>query len=172
MTELNNQNSPFIHFHQKINFKFDGKKYHGYKGDTIASALLRHGVKLIGRSFKYHRPRGIYTCGIEEPNALVQIISEYSEPNARATIKKIYEGMEVESQNRWPSLDFDIGSINSIFSPLFSAGFYYKTFMGPHKSFGKKFMSPLLGRLQALESLQKNLNRSVLTFTITLILLL
>jgi len=92
MTELNNQNSPFIHFHQKINFKFDGKKYHGYKGDTIASALLRHGVKLIGRSFKYHRPRGIYTCGIEEPNALVQIISEYSEPNARATIKKFMKG--------------------------------------------------------------------------------
>ena len=102
MTELNNQNSHFVNFNQRINFKFDGVKYYGYKGDTIASALLRHGVKLIGRSFKYHRPRGIYTCGIEEPNALVQIINEYSEPNARATIKKIYEGMEVESQNRWP----------------------------------------------------------------------
>ncbi|MDB0033649.1 2Fe-2S iron-sulfur cluster-binding protein [Alphaproteobacteria bacterium] len=150
MTELNNQNSPFVHFHQRINFQFDGKKYYGYKGDTIASALLRHGIKIIGRSFKYHRPRGIYTCGIEEPNALVQIISEHSEPNVRATIKKIYEGMEVESQNRWPSLEFDIGSINSILSPLFSAGFYYKTFMGPHKSFWKKIYEPVIRKAAGL----------------------
>ena len=150
MTHLNNQNSPFIHFYQRINFQFDGKKYHGYKGDTIASALLRHRIKLIGRSFKYHRPRGIYTCGIEEPNALVQIISEHSEPNVRATIKKIYEGMEVESQNRWPSLEFDIGSVNSILSPLFSAGFYYKTFMGPHKSFWKKIYEPVIRKAAGL----------------------
>ena len=150
MIELNNQNSPFIHFHQKISFKFDGIKYFGYKGDTIASALFRNGVKLIGRSFKYHRPRGIYTCGIEEPNALVQIISEYSEPNVRATVKKIYEGMEIESQNRWPSLDFDIGSINNVFSPLFSAGFYYKTFMGPHKSFWKKIYEPVIRKAAGL----------------------
>ena len=138
MKELKTTSSSFINFNQKISFLFDGKKIFGFKGDTIASALLRNNINLIGRSFKYHRPRGIYTCGIEEPNALVQIISEYSEPNTRATIKKIYEGMEVESQNRWPSLDNDIGSINSLFSPLFSAGFYYKTFMGPHKSFWKK----------------------------------
>ena len=150
MIELNNQNSPFIHFHQKISFKFDGIKYFGYKGDTIASALFRNGIKLIGRSFKYHRPRGIYTCGIEEPNALVQIISEYSEPNVRATVKKIYEGMEIESQNRWPSLDFDIGSINNVFSPLFSAGFYYKTFMGPHKSFWKKIYEPVIRKAAGL----------------------
>ena len=112
MSELNLTDNKFIQFHQKIGFKFDGVKYYGYKGDTIASALLRNNIKLIGRSFKYHRPRGFYTCGIEEPNALVQIISEYSEPNTRATIKKIYEGMEIESQNRWPSLETDIGSIN------------------------------------------------------------
>ena len=73
----------------KIYFKFDGKRYGGNKGDTIASALLRNNVKLVGRSFKYHRPRGIYTCGIEEPNALVQIISEHNEPNNRATIKRV-----------------------------------------------------------------------------------
>ena len=108
MKELKTSSSSFINFNQKISFLFDGKKIFGFKGDTIASALLRNNINLIGRSFKYHRPRGIYTFGIEEPNALVQIISEYSEPNTRATIKKIYEGMEVESQNRWPSLDLSL----------------------------------------------------------------
>ena len=82
----------------KIYFKFDGKTYGGNQGDTIASALLRNEVKIVGRSFKYHRPRGIYTCGIEEPNALVQIINEHNEPNVRATVKKIYDGMVVKSQ--------------------------------------------------------------------------
>ena len=77
---------------QKVSFTFDGKKYFGFKGETIASALLRNNVNLIGRSFKYHRPRGIYTCGIEEPNALVQIINEHNDPNTRATVKRIYEG--------------------------------------------------------------------------------
>ena len=111
----------------KIYFKFDGKKYAGNQGDTIAAALLRNNVRLIGRSFKYHRPRGIYTCGIEEPNALFQIINEHNEPNVRATVKKIYEGMIVKSQNRWPSLKIDLGSINNILSPIFSAGFYYES---------------------------------------------
>jgi len=138
MKDLNVKDNKFIQFHQKISFQFDGKKYFAFKGDTIASALLRNNISLVGRSFKYHRPRGIYTCGIEEPNALVQVISEHSEPNTRATVKKIYEGMQIESQNRWPSLENDIGSINSFLSPLFTAGFYYKTFMGPHKSFWKK----------------------------------
>ena len=150
MSELNLTDNKFIQFHQKIGFKFDGVKYYGYKGDTIASALLRNNIKLIGRSFKYHRPRGFYTCGIEEPNALVQIISEYSEPNTRATIKKIYEGMEIESQNRWPSLETDIGSINNIFSPVFPAGFYYKTFMGPHKNFWKKIYEPIIRKAAGL----------------------
>ena len=150
MSELNLTDNKFIQFHQKIGFKFDGIKYYGYKGDTIASALLRNNLKLIGRSFKYHRPRGFYTCGIEEPNALVQIISEYSEPNTRATIKKIYEGMEIESQNRWPSLETDIGSINNIFSPVFPAGFYYKTFMGPHKNFWKKIYEPIIRKAAGL----------------------
>ena len=150
MSELNLTDNKFIQFHQKIGFKFDGVKYYGYKGDTIASALLRNNIKLIGRSFKYHRPRGFYTCGIEEPNALVQIISEYSEPNTRATIKKIYEGMEIESQNRWPSLETDIGSINNIFSPIFPAGFYYKTFMGPHKNFWKKIYEPIIRKAAGL----------------------
>jgi len=133
----------------KIYFKFDGRTYGGNEGDTIAAALLRNNVKLIGRSFKYHRPRGIYTCGIEEPNALVQIISEHNEPNVRATVKKIYDGMIVKSQNRWPSLKRDLGSINNILSPLFSAGFYYKTFMGP-KGFWKKVYEPLIRRTAGL----------------------
>ena len=150
MSDLNLTDNKFIQFHQKIGFKFDGVKYYGYKGDTIASALLRNNLKLIGRSFKYHRPRGFYTCGIEEPNALVQIISEYSEPNTRATIKKIYEGMEIESQNRWPSLETDIGSINNIFSPVFPAGFYYKTFMGPHENFWKKIYEPIIRKAAGL----------------------
>ena len=133
----------------KIYFKFDGKKYAGNQGDTIAAALLRNNVRLIGRSFKYHRPRGIYTCGIEEPNALVQIINEHNEPNVRATVKKIYEGMIVKSQNRWPSLKTDLGSINNILSPIFSAGFYYKTFMGP-KGFWKNVYEPLIRRTAGL----------------------
>ncbi len=133
----------------KIYFKFDGKTYGGNEGDTIAAALLRNNVKLVGRSFKYHRPRGIYTCGIEEPNALVQIINEHNEPNVRATVKKIYEGMVVKSQNRWPSLKRDLGSINNILSPIFSAGFYYKTFMGP-KGFWKNVYEPLIRRTAGL----------------------
>ena len=133
----------------KIYFKFDGKKYAGNLGDTIAAALLRNNVKLVGRSFKYHRPRGIYTCGIEEPNALVQIVNEHNEPNVRATVKKIYEGMIVRSQNRWPSLKMDFGYINNALSPIFSAGFYYKTFMGP-KGFWKNVYEPLIRRSAGL----------------------
>ena len=133
----------------KIYFKFDGKRYGGNEGDTIASALLRNNIKLVGRSFKYHRPRGIYTCGIEEPNALVQVINEHNEPNVRATVKKIYEGMVIKSQNRWPSLKRDFGSINNLLSPIFSAGFYYKTFMGP-KGFWKKVYEPLIRRTAGL----------------------
>ncbi len=133
----------------KIFFKFDGKTLEGNEGDTIAAALLRNNVKLVGRSFKYHRPRGIYTCGIEEPNALVQIVNEYNEPNVRATVKKIYEGMVVKSQNRWPSLKRDLGSINNLLSPLFSAGFYYKTFMGP-KGFWKNVYEPLIRKTAGL----------------------
>ena len=133
----------------KIYFKFDGKTYGGNEGDTIAAALLRNNVKLIGRSFKYHRPRGIYTCGIEEPNALVQVINEHNEPNVRATVKKIYEGMVIKSQNRWPSLKRDFGSINNLLSPIFSAGFYYKTFMGP-KSFWKNVYEPLIRKTAGL----------------------
>jgi sarcosine oxidase subunit alpha len=113
-------------------FSFDGVGYQGYQGDTLASALLANGVHLVGRSFKYHRPRGIVTAGADEPNALVQLArGARTEPNTRATQQELYDGLVAASQNRWPSLSFDIGALNGAFSPLFPAGFYYKTFMWP-----------------------------------------
>ncbi len=115
-----------------VNFRFDGKSYQGYRGDTLASALLANGVHLVGRSFKYHRPRGIFSAGVEEPNALVQLgRGARSEPNIRATQAEIFEGLEARSQNRWPNLEFDVGVVNNLASRLIPAGFYYKTFMWP-----------------------------------------
>jgi len=116
----------------KISFTFDGKPYTGYAGDTLASALLANGVHLVGRSFKYHRPRGILSAGSEEPNALIRLgKGAYAEPNLRATQIEIFDGLYAESQNRVPSLSFDIGAINSVLAQFFPAGFYYKTFMWP-----------------------------------------
>ena len=114
-----------------INFKFDGRNLIGFEGDTLASALLANGVQLVGRSFKYHRPRGIYSAGIEEPNALVALRSgDRHEPNTRATAIELFAGLEAKSQNRWPNLLLDYLQINNVLSPFLSAGFYYKTFMG------------------------------------------
>ena len=115
-----------------ITFTFDGKSYQGYEGDTLASALLANGVHLLGRSFKYHRPRGILTAGSEEPNAIVELrTGARKEPNTRAPTIELFDGLVANSQNRWPSLSFDIMAISNLFSPLLSAGFYYKTFMWP-----------------------------------------
>ena len=132
--------SKFIDETYKISFKFNGKTYYGYKGDTLASALLANDIHLVGRSFKYHRPRGIMTAGSEEPNAIVQLHNNTSrtEPNVRATEIEIYEGLEASSQNCWPSVNFDIGGINNFLSPVLPAGFYYKTFMWP-ASFWEKY---------------------------------
>jgi sarcosine oxidase subunit alpha len=122
-----------------IGFTFDGKRYEGHPGDTLASALLANGVHLVGRSFKYHRPRGILTSGSEEPNALIQLgEGARTEPNLRATQIELFEGLVASSQNRWPSLTFDIGAINNLLSRYFPAGFYYKTFMWP-PSFWMKY---------------------------------
>ena len=119
---------------RSIKFIFNGKKYVGLEGDTLASALLANGVHFIARSFKYHRPRGIYSSGMEEPNALVQVgRGAASEPNLRATQVELYDGLEARSINCWPSLKFDFWSINNVFSGLLPAGFYYKTFMWPQK---------------------------------------
>ena len=121
-------------------FTFDGLAYQGYAGDTLASALIANGVHLIGRSFKYHRPRGILSAGAEEPNALVSLARGPGRftPNLRATQIELYDGLSAASQNRWPSLTFDLGAVNDLASPLFGAGFYYKTFMGPNL-FGKNW---------------------------------
>ena len=135
----------------RISFKFDGKTYFGFKGDTLASALLSNGIHLVGRSFKYHRPRGIMSCGTEEPNAICQINgdTDLTEPNVRATEIELYEGLEANSQNCWPSVNFDIGAINNFISPFIAAGFYYKTFMWP-KSFWKHVYEPLIRKSAGL----------------------
>jgi sarcosine oxidase subunit alpha len=115
-----------------IAFTFDGRPYAGYAGDTLASALLAQGVSLMGRSFKYHRPRGVMAAGVEEPNALVGAGSGGRfEPNTRATDLFLYDGLSAVSQNRWPSLGFDLGAANSLIARFIPAGFYYKTFIGP-----------------------------------------
>ena len=136
MTEkLRINNKKFIDETTRVSFKFNGHRFFGYKGDTLASALLANNIHLVGRSFKYHRPRGIMTCGSEEPNAIIQVGNDPSltEPNVRATEIEIYEGLVASSQNCWPSVNFDIGGINNFFSPIIPAGFYYKTFMWPAK---------------------------------------
>ncbi|WP_102108661.1 sarcosine oxidase subunit alpha [Oceaniglobus roseus] len=134
-----------VDHHAPVRFTFDGKSFFGLRGDTLASALLANGVHLVGRSFKYHRPRGIVTAGSEEPNALVGTSRGRGrfEPNTRATLQELRSGLVAESQNRLPSLKFDVGAINDALSPLFSAGFYYKTFMWP-KGFWDKVYEPVI----------------------------
>jgi sarcosine oxidase subunit alpha len=115
-----------------INFKFNGYDYQGYAGDTVASALLANGVHLVGRSFKYHRPRGIVSAGAEEPNALLQLYEgARTVPNVRATQQELHEGLVATSVNCYPSVEFDVSAVNQVFAKLFPAGFYYKTFMKP-----------------------------------------
>jgi methylglutamate dehydrogenase subunit C len=129
---------------RKLSFTFDGRALEGHPGDTLASALIANGVKLVGRSFKYHRPRGILSAGPEEPNALVELRSgARREPNSRATTAELHDGLEAVSQNRWPSLGFDLMAVNSVLSPILSAGFYYKTFMWP-SAFWEKVYEPLI----------------------------
>ncbi len=113
-------------------FAFDGRSLTGHPGDTLAAALLANGVRLVGRSFKYHRPRGILSAGPEEPNALVELrTGARREPNTRATVAELFDGLEARSQNRFPSLGFDLMAVNQWFAPFLAAGFYYKTFMWP-----------------------------------------
>ncbi len=130
---------------ERIRFSFDGKPLEGIRGDTLASALLANGIHLTGRSFKYHRPRGILTAGAEEPNALVTIDRGLGRvtPNLRATTIELHEGLTARSQNAWPSIRFDLGAIAGLASPLLSAGFYYKTFMWPH-AFWKRLYEPAI----------------------------
>ncbi|SEH62766.1 sarcosine oxidase subunit alpha [Paracoccus alkenifer] len=128
-----------------VDFTFDGRSYRGAQGDSVASALLANGVHLMGRSFKYHRPRGAIAAGSEEPNALIGTSRGAGrfEPNTRATMQEIWQGLETTSQNKFPSLKWDVGAVNDAAYMLFSAGFYYKTFMWP-KSFWNKVYEPFI----------------------------
>ncbi len=133
-----------------LHFTFDGTSYEGHPGDTLASALLANGVRLFGRSFKYHRPRGVVTAGPEEPCALVTLRSgARREPNIPATMVELFDGLTATSQNRWPSLDVDLMAVNNLLSPLFAAGFYYKTFMWP-KRLWETVYEPLIRRAAGL----------------------
>src|SRR5437868_9293729 len=135
---------------QTLRFRFDGEAATGFAGDTLASALLAKGTRIVGRSFKYHRPRGILTAGSEEPNALVELrTGARREPNTRATTVELYDGLEARSQNRWPSLDFDVMALNGLFAPLLVAGFYYKTFMWPARLW-ERLYEPMIRRTAGL----------------------
>ncbi len=136
-----------------ISFSFDGKTMRGLAGDTLASALVANDVKLVGRSFKYHRPRGLLTAGSEEPNALVTLgRGARAEPNTRATTIELHEGLTANSQNRWPSLGLDLMAVNQLFAPLLVAGFYYKTFMWP-AALWERLYEPLIRRAAGLGAL-------------------
>ncbi len=133
-----------------LSFLFDGKSYSGHPGDTLASALLANGVRLVGRSFKYHRPRGILSAGSEEPNALVELRDgARREPNTRATVAELFDGLQAQSQNRFPSLGFDLMGLADLAAPVIGAGFYYKTFMWPAR-FWEKVYEPLIRRAAGL----------------------
>ena len=129
---------------RSLAFRFDGRPLTGHPGDTLASALLANGVRLVGRSFKYHRPRGIFASGSEEPNALVELRGgAYREPNTRATVAELFDGLEARSQNYRGSLCHDLLAVNDLLAPFLSAGFYYKTFMWP-KSFWERVYEPAI----------------------------
>ena len=136
-----------------VPFSFDGQSYAGRDGDTLAAALLANDVRLVARSFKYHRPRGILTAGSEEPNALVTIgTGAQADPNQRATTQEIFAGLSAQSQNRWPSLRMDAMGVNDLISPFLGAGFYYKTFMWP-RAFWERVYEPIIRHAAGLGAL-------------------
>ena len=134
-----------------VAFRFDGRAMTGFAGDTLASALVANGVRLVGRSFKYHRPRGLLTAGPEEPNGLVEVLEPDGQvtPNVRATVQEIYPGLEARSQNRWPSLRWDLLEVNDLGHAFLGAGFYYKTFMWPRR-WWERVYEPLIRRAAGL----------------------
>ncbi len=147
---LNNKGR--INYDKPISFRFDGKIYQGYEGDTLASALMASGVRIVGRSFKYHRPRGIFSAGVEEANALVQLgLPPYEEPNVQATRVEIYQGLIARSVNAWPNAAHDLLAIVGLAKPFFVAGFYYKVFKWP----SWKFWSPVVRRMAGLGTMPK-----------------
>lgn len=153
MNQKNRLPGGLIDRSQTWTFTFDGKRYQGHPGDTLASALLANNVRLMGRSFKYHRPRGPLSAGSEEPNAIVELRSgARCEPNTRATTAELFDGLSARSQNRWPSLMFDAMAINDRFSNFLTAGFYYKTFMWP-AAFWEKLYEPIIRKAAGLGAL-------------------
>ncbi|MEL6617740.1 MAG: sarcosine oxidase subunit alpha family protein [Pseudomonadota bacterium] len=153
MTQKNRLDGGQLDRNTTLTFSFDGRTFTGHPGDTLASALLANNVRLMGRSFKYHRPRGPLTAGSEEPNAMVELRSgARQEPNTRATTAELFDGLSARSQNRWPSLAFDAMSINDRFSKFLTAGFYYKTFMWP-AAFWEKLYEPIIRKAAGLGSL-------------------
>ncbi len=136
-----------------MRFTFDGRQFHGFKGDTLASALLAADVRLLGRSFKYHRPRGVWGAGSEEPNALVTVgAGPRRTPNVQATMQELWNGLPAVSQSRWPSLRHDLLAVNDLMAPFFGAGFYYKTFMWPPAAWERVY-EPLIRRAAGLGAL-------------------
>lgn len=155
MKQVNRIAGGLIDRSQTLRFTFDGVGYLGHPGDTLASALLANGVRLMGRSFKYHRPRGPLSAGSEEPNALVELrTGARQEPNTRATVAELFDGLTAQSQNRWPSLRFDALAVNDRLNTFFTAGFYYKTFMWP-AAFWEKVYEPIIRRAAGLGSLTR-----------------
>ncbi len=153
MSQSNRINGGLIDRSQTWDFTFNGKKMQGHPGDTLASALIANGQKLVGRSFKYHRPRGIFTAGSEEPNALVQLrAGAHQEPNTRATVAELFDGLTATSQNHRGPLEYDFMAVTDFLSPFLSAGFYYKTFMWP-KAFWEKIYEPIIRSSAGLGSL-------------------
>ncbi|MGJ8603044.1 MAG: sarcosine oxidase subunit alpha family protein [Marivita sp.] len=153
MTQKNRLDGGLINRAETYKFRFDNTHYTGHKGDTLASALLANGVRLMGRSFKYHRPRGVMTAGSEEPNAIVELREgARKEPNTRATTAELFDGLRANSQNRWPSLAFDAMEVNDLLSNFLTAGFYYKTFMWP-AAFWEKLYEPIIRHAAGLGSL-------------------
>lgn len=144
MTQVNRIDGGLIDRTQKVSFSWNGTFYSGFAGDTLASALLANGQRFVGRSFKYHRPRGIFSAGSEEPNALVQLrTGAAQEPNTRATTVELFDGLKATSQNHRGTLEWDLMAANDLLSPFLSAGFYYKTFMWP-KAFWEKLYEPFI----------------------------
>lgn len=138
-----------------ISFRFDGHSYEGFQGDTLASALIANDIKMVGRSFKYHRPRGFIGAGSEDPGGLVTVgAGAAKDPNVRATMQEIYPGLQARSQNRWPTLNYDLQALNDLAAPLLGAGFYYKTFMWP-RAFWEKLYEPVIRRAAGLGALSK-----------------
>jgi len=153
MSQTNRIGKGLLDINSAVKFAFNDQLYTAHPGDTLASALLANGVKVVGRSFKYHRPRGVFSAGSEEPNALVELRrGAHREPNTRATVTEIFDGLQASSQNHRGPLGFDFMGVNDLLSPFLSAGFYYKTFMWP-KAFWEKLYEPIIRSAAGLGSL-------------------